>query len=94
MRSRYSAYCTLNNAYLNDTVHGAALATISEAIQAHNWVNLSIISSHQGTESDTTGMVEFKASFEDNGALYTMHEISKFEKISGRWYYTEGVINE
>ena len=80
--------------HLNDTVHGAALATISESIQAHNWINLSIISTQKGTESDMTGFVEFKASFEDNGALFTMHEMSKFEKISGRWYYTEGVINK
>ena len=88
MRSRYSAYCTLNLDYLNKT----ALSNNLESITAHNWINLLIINTIDGTSSDDTGIVEFKATFEQNGALLTLHEVSQFKKVGDIWYYTHGEI--
>lgn len=91
MRSRYSAYCTLNLEYLLSTSTGHALEQTPSYIEPFNWQNLTILSKKSGTETDDTGTVEFKATFEQNGRLYSLHEISQFQKIDGHWFYSEGL---
>ncbi|MFC1665262.1 YchJ family metal-binding protein [Pseudomonadota bacterium] len=36
------------------------------------------------------GKVEFVARFKVEGEAHRLHEISRFEKIDGRWYYLDG----
>ena len=91
MRSRYSAFCTLNNLYLNETISSPAKDNAPDNIEQHNWVNLSILSTTDGQATDTTGTVKFEATFEQNGALYKMTEHSVFNKIYGRWFYTDSI---
>ena len=91
MRSRYSAYCTLNLKYLNTTATGHALEQTPKYIKPFNWQSLSILSKELGKEHDLTGTVEFKATFEQNGRLYSLHEISQFQKIDGQWFYADGL---
>ena len=90
MRSRYSAYCTMNTNYLIQTASGMAEHQSAEDIRYHHWFKLSILSTSLGKETDDTGNVEFKASFEENGSIFTMHEISQFRKINNRWFYVDG----
>ena len=89
MRSRYSAFCTMNTQYLNQTIAGPALAHATATIPHHHWINLSILSVTDGQIKDMHGSVEFKATFEQDGEFFTMHEHSLFEKIHGRWFYTD-----
>ena len=90
MRSRYAAYATYNAAYLEETMAGPAREKAAGKIPPHSWVELKILSTTQGTANDESGAVEFKASFEDDGMIYTMHELSQFEKINHRWFYIDG----
>ena len=96
MRSRYTAYALQNIDYLYQSKHpnlrqsfdpislGQWMATIE-------WTRLEIVYSEKGQTSDTNGTVAFNAYYLQNGKKHLLHEISKFEKLADRWYYTTGV---
>jgi SEC-C motif-containing protein len=88
MRSRYCAYATFNPLYLLDTVAGPAKQEATDDIPRNKWVNLTILSTSLGCCGENFGTVEFTASFEKDGKRYTMHELSQFERINGKWFYT------
>jgi SEC-C motif-containing protein len=54
------------------------------------WLGLRIKDTQTGTPSDSHGTVEFVARFKIHGRGHRLHEISRFEKIDGRWYYLDG----
>ena len=92
MKSRYSAYTLGNGRYLVDTAvpenrYEADIELIEEHAQHTNWLSLQIIDS---SEADDTGVVEFKAFYEENGSVKVLHERSRFVKQDGRWLYAEG----
>ena len=97
MRSRYSAYAVGAIDYLGDTLHPdyrgdwdrdatARWATNSQ------WLGLEIRDVEAGGENDSRGVVEFVASFTDQGVHKVHQERSNFEKKDGRWYYVDGDI--
>jgi len=95
MRSRYSAYVTVNVDYIHDTLHpdhrddhdqNAAKKWAEES----DWLGLDIISTRDGGENDEQGVVEFRASYREKGKNHALHEISRFEKVDGRWVYVDG----
>lgn len=51
------------------------------------WLGLEILATELGEENDTEGVVEFKATYEENGKIQVHHEKSKFIKKENRWYY-------
>ena len=53
-------------------------------------MGLSTRGTEAGGPDDSTGRVEFIARFKINGRGHRLHEISRFEKIDGRWFYLEG----
>ena len=92
MKSRYIAYTIGEIDYIIDTHDPATRNKISkeeteEWAKSSEWLELEIISTEAGTESDDEGIVEFKASFKENGALQVHHEKSAFVRIDGKWYY-------
>jgi SEC-C motif-containing protein len=91
MRSRYTAYTENNLDYIEKTMRGEALKrftrTSSEEIE---WIKLVVLFSE---ENGDQGTVQFIASFRAEGAEHHLHEISSFEKIDGKWYYTKGVVS-
>jgi len=95
MRSRYSAYATVNVDYLHNSLHpdyqsdhdvNAARKWAADS----DWMGLEIVSTAAGGKDDETGIVEFKASYRENGKVHQLHEISRFEKVEGRWTYVDG----
>lgn len=54
------------------------------------WLGLSIRATEGGGRDDSMGTVEFVARFKVGGKGHRLHEISRFEKIEGRWYYLDG----
>lgn len=92
MRSRYSAFCTSNLDYLNQTALNQSMQSEDTEAQSFHWIKLTIINKQLGEKKDTTGTVEFKADFTFDNGFHTLYEISQFKKISNRWYYTGGVI--
>ena len=97
MRSRYSAYVSVEVGYLGETLHPDhrhdhdAAATKRWAEQSE-WLGLEIGATQGGGEDDVDGEVEFIASFREHGAVRKHHEFSRFKKEDGRWYYVDGKV--
>jgi SEC-C motif domain protein len=99
MRSRYSAYVTVQTDYLLKTTHASVrknyvAKNIEDWAKTSDWQKLEIISRTKGGENDERGEVEFKAYYIDpKKNLITHHENSDFVKEDGQWYYLKGIIN-
>lgn len=96
MRSRYTAFYQGNVEYLIATLHPDQRkpedkAELTKSINNTQWLSLSILDTRKGKKQDTLGYVEFEAIYQVNepGQL---HELSKFIKIDGQWFYVEGDI--
>ncbi len=94
MRSRYSAYTKGEIDYLYATTHpdfrkGYDHEGTRKWAESSEWLGLEIVSSRGGGE-DALGEVEFIASFSESGTESAHHELGKFRKLEGVWYFTEG----
>ena len=87
MRSRYSAFVTLDAGYLLRTWHPDTRPVDLVLDPDVRWRRLDIVSTRRGGPLDTEGMVEFKAHFRHDGASEVQHETSSFVRIDRRWYY-------
>ncbi|CAA6691765.1 MULTISPECIES: YchJ family protein [unclassified Lentimonas] len=99
MRSRYCAYVCGQIDYLVGTTLPAARTTdlwvnyqsTAESIQ---WIGLEVLRTQQGGAKDKVGKVEFKASYIQGGERAIHHELSRFRRSGGDWYYVDGAISE
>lgn len=92
MRSRYSAYTLGEEAYLQATWH--ATSRPAEPIVQDNgvkWLGLSVLAHQQDGDRAT---VEFVARYKQGGRAYRLHEISRFVREEGRWFYLDGSFPE
>ncbi|WP_430537987.1 YchJ family protein [Agrilutibacter niabensis] len=95
MRSRYSAYVRGDAAYLLATWHAS---TRPQALDfgdagATRWLGLEV-KRHQLLDADRA-TVEFVARYRVGGAAAVrLHEISRFVREDGRWYYLDGEFPE
>lgn len=93
MRSRYSAYVFNDYAYLHRTWHPEQRPSKASLQQpsAIEWQSLTILRTEQGKDTDTSGLVEFKAAYCMDGQVTVLHEISWFERLKGRWVYVRAL---
>lgn len=95
MRSRYSAFACGEIDYLTKSLHPKhradhdVEATRRWASNA-DWIGLEICSSEYGGVDDDAGVVEFIASYREDGVVHSHHEVSRFKKDAGSWYYVDG----
>lgn len=96
MRSRYVAFVLKNIDYLlntNDpqTRHDFDLKANKEWAEGVEFQGLEVL---RQESSGNKGIVEFKATYRDlvSEEIHTHHEISKFRKQAGIWYFREGKI--
>ena len=90
MRSRYTAYALADAAYLKSTWHPNTLPehlNLSEQAGT-KWLGLKIIR-HEGVD-ENHAIVEFVARYKIHGKAHRLHEVSRFERIAGCWYYVDG----
>lgn len=90
MRSRYSAYVLGDADYLQATWHAStrqADLDLQDA-GATRWLGLEV-RRHASTGSDSA-LVEFVARYKIGGRAHRLHEISRFVRTDGRWYYVDG----
>ena len=96
MRSRYTAY-TLGNhgeyllaTWFSATSAGITAESLSE--KTVEWVKLDVLSKSQ---SGDKGSVTFNAYYREPGSMdiQVMHEVSIFQRSSGRWYYVGGEVS-
>ena len=91
MRSRYSAYVRGLEDYLLATWHAStrpAALNLATGLQP-KWLGLQVKAQTQG---DDTATVEFVARCRVGGRAQRMHELSRFLREDGCWYYVDGVI--
>jgi SEC-C motif-containing protein len=91
MRSRYSAYVLGESAYLLATWHASTRPSrldLDDAL-ATRWLGLEV-KRHVLPDPDHA-TVEFVARYRTGGApAVRLHEISRFVREGGRWYYIDG----
>ena len=90
MRSRYSAFVERDDSYLLASWHPQTRPSRVRFDPEQRWLGLRIKSTAAGGPEDSEGTVEFVARFKVHGKGHRLHEISRFEKIDGLWYYLDG----
>jgi len=87
MRSRYSAYVLGLMDYLLATWHPSTAPGELE-LQPVKWLGLEV---RNAASSGDAGVVEFVARCRNSlGRAERMHEVSRFVREGGRWYYIDG----
>lgn len=97
MRSRYVAFTLANVEYLMLSHHSSTRPnkerkSIAKWAKSVKWIGLTILNSQDGQSVDTTGSVEFKALFLEDGALSQIYEKSLFQRENEKWVYVSGVM--
>ncbi|AOW94355.1 hypothetical protein BFN03_03110 [Rhodococcus sp. WMMA185] len=90
MRSRFSAFALLDVAYLSRTWHPSTRPANLELDPGRRWTRLDILGTCAGGLFDTTGTVEFRAHYEENGRRGSQRENSRFVRENGDWLYVDG----
>ena len=90
MRSRYSAFATLNESYLRQTWYPETCPSDLSlpSLKEQRWVKLVIHSSEQKT---TKGQVHFTAYSLQGKQALVLSEQSKFIRLDGLWLYHSGI---
>ncbi|GAB4291184.1 MAG: hypothetical protein Kow0096_05170 [Thiohalomonadaceae bacterium] len=91
MRSRYTAFVLAKVDYLLVTWHPSTRPAELVLDAQLRWLGLEVRRSRGG---DSEGEVEFVARCKLNGKAGRLHEVSRFVREDGRWYYLAGVMQE
>lgn len=89
MRSRFTAYRLQDEAYILETWHPDYRPQTLSLTGDVQWTGLRVIR-HQPGPGEDEARVEFIASYLADGEPGQMHEISRFLRQDGRWYYLDG----
>ena len=90
MRSRYCAFVVQDESYLLRTWHPTSRPSRVRFDTKQRWLGLRIKSRTAGQEDNDEGIVEFIARYKINGKAHRLHEISRFRREQGQWYYIDG----
>lgn len=94
MRARYAAFVKKNISFLVNTID-PQVREVHDEFNYSNWANnaeftkLIIISE---AVDNNKGTVEFEAYFHEDGKDQVLHELSRFRKQAGCWYYRDGKV--
>jgi SEC-C motif-containing protein len=89
MRSRYSAYAMRDEAYLQDTWYARSRPEMKLVAEDEKlkWIGLEVRNHSQEGDEAT---VEFIARYKINGRADRLHEVSRFVREDGQWFYVDG----
>jgi SEC-C motif-containing protein len=91
MRSRYTAYVMADIDYLLRTWHPSTRPDSLDAATIPDWFDLRIVRTEEGGEQAAQGVVEFVADAGlPGGEGWKLHEVSRFVREEGRWFYVDG----
>lgn len=93
MRSRYSAYVLGIENYLQSTWHPSTrpASPIIDQQDAIKWIKLVVLQHQQSdAKNSDNATVEFVAHYKIQGRAHKLHEISRFVREGGRWFYVNG----
>ncbi|MBF9334748.1 hypothetical protein G3N30_00355 [Microbacterium lacticum] len=94
MRSRYTAFAVGDAAHLRATWHPSTAPESLTLDPAMRWDGLEIIDATTAAD-DRRATVEFRARWHDapSGQRGVLHEVSRFRRAAGRWYYLDGEVS-
>jgi SEC-C motif-containing protein len=89
MRARYSAYALGLMGYVHRTWHTSTRPAREEltADATARWLGLGVKKHVQDGDAAT---VEFVARYKIGGRAYRLHEVSRFVREDGKWFYVDG----
>lgn len=95
MRARYSAFAARQTDFLHHSLHpdhrhDHDIAATERWAKNAQWLALEIVNVQSGDKGDQDGEVEFIAHYKDKGLTRAHHEVSRFQKVHGSWYYVDG----
>jgi SEC-C motif-containing protein len=92
MRSRYTAYALLREPYLLASWHASTRPVSLDLADgvATKWLGLEVRSHER--QDDEHAIVEFVARYKVNGRAHRLHEVSRFVREDGRWFYVDGEV--
>jgi len=90
MRSRYSAFAVDDAAYLLASWHPSTRPVELDLDDGVTWRRLDVLRTERGGPFDAEGVVEFVARYRSVVGPGQVHEVSRFVREGGRWYYVEG----
>jgi SEC-C motif-containing protein len=93
MRSRYTAYTLGDAAYLTATWHPTTRRKDLGLDEPVKWIGLEVLRCEAGGPGDTRGKVAFVARYKVGGRAHRLHEVSRFQRRDGRWYYLDGELD-
>jgi len=94
MRSRYSAFALNLPEYLQRSWHSSVRTTerdsaaLDDNLNKMRWLRLQI--KRHEANGDDRAIVEFIAHYKIAGRAYALHEISRFVREDGHWFYVDG----
>ena len=108
MRSRYSAYVLGLADYLLATWHPSTRPESLDLADSPRWLGLSVKrvgafddalrlqknSANAAFDPGAGATVEFVARYKVGGRAHKLHEVSRFVRENGHWYYLDGEIKE
>jgi SEC-C motif-containing protein len=90
MRSRFEAFRDADGEWLLASWHPSTRPSVIDLGEDLRWRGLQILEVVGGTADDTTGVVEFRATYVAGpGDVRVVHERSRFVRERGRWYYLD-----
>jgi SEC-C motif-containing protein len=90
MRSRYSAFVQGDADYLLATWHASTRPALLTLDANARWLGLEV-RAHRRTGEDSA-IVEFVARHRVGGRAVRQHEVSRFVREAGLWYYLDGEV--
>lgn len=87
MRSRYAAFVLEKASYLLATWHASTRPPALDFDPGQEWLLLRLIAARSDAEQ---GTVEFEARSRTAGRTSVLHEVSRFVREGGRWFYVDG----
>lgn len=88
MRSRYTAFVLGRCDYLRQTWHASTRPADLALDPAARWLGLEV-RVHRVIDG-TRAEVEFVARYREAGRAVRLHELSRFVREQGRWFYVDG----
>jgi len=98
MRARYTAYATGAVDFIVSSCHreeddgGIDLEATKKWSEESKWLGLRIVRTEKGGPTDSKGVVEFVATYEQGGLRDEHHEVGHFVRKDGDWLYETGEI--
>ena len=90
MRSRYTAYALGRTDHVFRTWHPRTRPDEVAPDPGVTWTGLEVLATEAGGP-DASGVVEFRAHHRSPTGKGSQHEVSRFRREGGRWFYVDGI---